>query len=91
MSRVRRESCFGNRLRTRLKELQWSQYELAYRSGIHVTTINKICKQNYEPLFNTATAIALAVGVPLQDFTDVKHEAFSEVVPFEEGLGFYAK
>lgn len=84
MARKRRKSCFGKVLKSRIRELNWSQYELSYRSGVHVSTINKICKHGYEPLMNTASALSLSVGLPLQKFVDASHSAFSEVIPFEE-------
>jgi transcriptional regulator with XRE-family HTH domain len=53
----------GRRLQALLTALGWSQAELALRTGISATSINRYCKGHRPLRSNDACAIARATGL----------------------------
>lgn len=54
---------FGNRVREKREKLEWSQEELADRSGLHRTYISGIERGKRNPTLVTITTIANSLGV----------------------------
>ena len=50
------------------KERGWSNYELAKRSGVQLTTIQNMYHRNYEPTIPTLQALCRALGISLSQF-----------------------
>ncbi len=50
------------------KERGWSNYELAKRSGLHLSTIQNMYHRNYEPTVPTLQALCKALGISLSQF-----------------------
>jgi transcriptional regulator with XRE-family HTH domain len=61
---------FGERLKELRKAKKMTQQQLAQAAGIAVSTVSKLEQRDIEPSFATAAAIALALGVSLDKFTD---------------------
>ena len=51
-----------------VKERGWSNYELAKRSGVQLTTIQNMYHRNYEPTIPTLQALCKALGISLSQF-----------------------
>ena len=62
------------------QERNWSNYELAKRSGVQLSTIQNMYHRNYEPTIPTLQALCKAFGISLSQFfaegeyTDVTEE-----------------
>jgi len=50
------------------QERNWSNYELAKRSGIQLSTIQNMYHRNYEPTIPTLQALCKAFGISLSQF-----------------------
>ena len=50
------------------QERNWSNYELAKRSGVQLTTIQNMYHRNYEPTIPTLQALCKALGISLSQF-----------------------
>ena len=50
------------------QERNWSNYELAKRSGIQLSTIQNMYHRNYEPTIPTLQALCKAFGIWLSQF-----------------------
>ena len=62
------------------QERNWSNYELAKRSGVQLSTIQNMYHRNYEPTIPTLQALCKAFGISLSQFfavgelTDITEE-----------------
>ena len=68
------------------QERSWSNYELAKRSGVQLSTIQNMYHRNYEPTIPTLQALCKAFGISLSQFfsegenadvTEEQHEILS--------------
>ena len=50
------------------QERNWSNYELAKRSGVQLSTIQNMYHRNYEPTIPTLQALCKAFGISLSQF-----------------------
>ena len=71
---------FGRRVRYLRESRRFTQEELAYRAGIHVTYLSGIERGVRNPSLRNIRAIALALDIPL-----------SELFAFESGFALPGK
>ena len=57
------------------QERNWSNYELAKRSGVQLSTIQNMYHRNYEPTIPTLQALCKAFGISLSQFFAVAEMA----------------
>lgn len=57
------------------QERNWSNYELAKRSGVQLSTIQNMYHRNYEPTIPTLQALCKAFGISLSQFFAVEELA----------------
>ena len=50
------------------QERNWSNYELAKRSGVQLSTMQNMYHRNYEPTIPTLQALCKAFGISLSQF-----------------------
>lgn len=62
------DNFLGN-VRSRMIEKGWNQRDLAEKSGLHFTTINRILNGNLDPSLETCERLAKALGlIPEKSF-----------------------